>query len=280
MATIDVPLAISLHPKMALFDYDRIGFYKVDFGISSYEEFAKAVAELKERPRDNKKQIEELKLELDKLLKDSIKVEEKLSNNSDMQSYMKFLEKSYFKQNELEEKIKILEWESLNSYITTREETRAIMAEIRKDIYNATKEVVLENKYLLVLNTSIAVPYKFALNYVDLIYSQGIPGVNFCLFYAFLYYTDLKKPEFKESDQIKVEKWHKLTKKTKDVFPITNYPLVLAGGQSITSKVLKKIYDKYKVDKSLFEIIDNSISRIECLQFGKPIEKLVIVGEK
>ena len=46
VGTIDLTLAVSLHPRMALFDFDRMGFYKVEPGLSQ-EAFDKAVLGLK-----------------------------------------------------------------------------------------------------------------------------------------------------------------------------------------------------------------------------------------
>ncbi len=279
-ATIDIPLAISLHPKMALFDFERIGFYKLDYGINSQEEFIESAKKLKDKPRDNKKQIEALQLELDKLMKEFDEIEQKYAKDDDFYSYTESKKKNYFKRKELEENIKTLEWESRNSDITTREETKAIMAEIRKDINEAVKEVAREEKYSWVFNTSVVVPYKYDLKYVDLIYSQGIPDINFCLFYAFFLYSELINPLKKELESSENERWLELTKDANNLLPIINYPVVLSGGKSITSKVLKKIYDKNKIDKSLYEIIDTQVSRIESIRQGKTVEKLVIVGDE
>ncbi|HMM58960.1 MAG TPA: hypothetical protein PKC25_02395, partial [Candidatus Rifleibacterium sp.] len=33
VATIDLSMAVSLHPRMSLFDFDRMGFFKVEPGL-------------------------------------------------------------------------------------------------------------------------------------------------------------------------------------------------------------------------------------------------------
>ncbi|HQB82045.1 MAG TPA: hypothetical protein PLR50_01000, partial [Candidatus Rifleibacterium sp.] len=46
VATIDLSMAVSLHPRMSLFDFDRMGFFKVEPGLPR-EAFEEAVARLK-----------------------------------------------------------------------------------------------------------------------------------------------------------------------------------------------------------------------------------------
>ena len=280
-ATIDIPLAISLHPKMALFDFNRIGFYRLNFGFLNYEDFLKAADKLKSEPRDNISKIKELEKELDKVTSEASDYQLKNYDNDDMETYRKNMSKFNLKQKKLRNEIENLKWEMANSDLTTREETKKILAEIRKDIIETAKEVALENKYKLVLNTTVIVPRNFMFKNVDLIYTQGIPGVNFSIFYAFYLYTNLMKPDLSEVNDCDIERWLKLTRKTDAVMPITNYPVVLAGGRSITSEVLKKIYNKkYNIDDTVFNIVANAVSRIESIQFGKPIEKLEVIGEE
>ena len=68
VATIDMILAISLHPKLALFDFNRIGFYKVELGLGD-EEFEESIEKLKKTPVDLKRDIEKLETDLEVLNK-------------------------------------------------------------------------------------------------------------------------------------------------------------------------------------------------------------------
>ena len=67
VATIDMQLVFNLHPKMALFDFNRIGFYKVKYGLN-YDDFVKETQKLKANPRDNSAEIKKLEAELVQLL--------------------------------------------------------------------------------------------------------------------------------------------------------------------------------------------------------------------
>jgi hypothetical protein len=44
---IDLALAVSLHPRMSMFDFDRMGFFKVQPGLDE-KAFTSAVAELRQ----------------------------------------------------------------------------------------------------------------------------------------------------------------------------------------------------------------------------------------
>lgn len=279
IATVDLQLAISLHPQMALFDFHRIGFYKVKLGLTP-EEFDKSVAELKANPIDNTTKIKELENELHQIINIASDFQIKNINNSDLNFYEQHINYFAEKQKQLEQKIENLKWESENSDLTSREKTLIIMKNIREDIYNAIEEILEKDKeYLLVLNSNSIVPYNFKLNFLDFLYKHSIPGINFNLFYAFYLYNNQKDTDISDISEVNLQNWFELTKNNSRELPITVYPLVLSGGNSITNKILSKIYSKYNIKHSIFEIVADTVDKIESLQFGKPLEKLVIVGE-
>jgi hypothetical protein len=54
------------------------------------------------------------------------------------------------------------------------------------------------------------------------------------------------------------------------------YPLVLSGGKSILSSVVKKIYNKYKIKPAIYNVVDSVIIKIEQLQNGKNVEQKTV----
>ncbi len=280
IATIDMRLAVSLHPKMALYDYNRMGFYKVNLGLSD-EEFKKAVEKLKKSPKDIKAEKEKLISELKTILaqRDELDIKQFAQRTDITPEYTQKVSELSIKENELRTKINDLEWSYANPELTSREETRAIMSEIKTDINNAIMDIVLDKKYLLVLNSSLIVPYKFSLKFLDLIYGQGMPGFNFSLFYSFYWRNMLYIPPETKANYSKLQRWARITRQSVnlDSLPISYYPIVLAGGKNILPDTLKIIYSKYNIEPSILETVASVTERIECLQKGKQIEKLVVI---
>ena len=69
--------------------------------------------------------------------------------------------------------------------------------------------------------------------------------------------------------------WMELTRypEALNILPMRPYPLVLTGGKSILSDVVKKIYDKYNIDTAIYKVVDSVIIKMEQIQNGKMIEK-------
>lgn len=280
VATIDMRLAISLHPKMALYDYNRMGFYKVNLGLSD-EEFKSKVEELKKLPIDVKAEREKLVEELKQIsIQREIYEQQQYSPKRDItEEYLKNCETFDFKILELSQKIMDLDWRVANPDLTSRNETKQIMNEIKKDIFVAIKQVVDERKYLLVLNSSIFVPHQFDLKFHELVYGQGMPGVNLSLFYAFFWRNMVYSSPELQANRTNKKVWKELTQQldSSNALPISNYPFVLSGGVNIMTDVLKKVYSRYNIEPSVAEMVASVTERIECLQKGKQIEKLVVI---
>ena len=196
VATIDLSMALCLHPKMSLFDFNRIGFYKVEFGLSE-EEFNEKTYSLRASAPDRSEELNKLQKELDDLYEERNKISD-LYVNIDEEKQKKIdelMSASLAKEKELNDKILDINYQTMNYDLTSPSETRAILEEIEKDIFEAINQVVEEEKYSVVLNSTIPVPYTFTKNYYNSeIYGQGIPGINFMLFYSFLAMNNLASP--------------------------------------------------------------------------------------
>ena len=270
VATIDMILAISLHPKMALFDFNRIGFYKVKLGLDD-EEFEESIENLKKTPMNYKNDIEKLETALKILKKDRYDFEMTNSNSMLSNNYLKTINDYDLKEKELKNKINDLNWQMDNSDLTSRIETEKIIKEIKNEILEVVKEVVCEEKYLLVINSSLLINNKLN-SKIEFFQSQGMPGINYSLFSSF-YFNEFSEKKVLNS------KWKELTYSDKDNIDLTmtNYPLVLSGGNNILNEVLKRIYKKYNIDETVVDTITSVTERIECLQHGKKIDKLEVI---
>ena len=98
------------------------------------------------------------------------------------------------------------------------------------------------------------------------------------LFYSFLAKNNLDNPLDDIPPSRDLINWLELTRYPKaiNILPMKPYPLVLTGGKSILSLVVKKIYDKYEVDPAVYNVVDSIIIKIEQLQNGKPVEQRTI----
>lgn len=278
VATINYDLVFNLHPKMSLFDFDRIGFYRVELGLG-VDEFKKATEELKAKPRDNSKEISKLKEELDKTIDEAAKYQREyiyeLDDLKKVNSFVNNMKEYASKKEEIQNQIDTLEWESRNSDLTTRKETLATLKEIRTEIDDIIKDVVKEKNYTMCLNTSILAPYKFNYQSIEFVGYQGIPSVNLDLYHAFDKRKIEAKPKIK-NDDFATKRYYELTGLNEDTLPITNHPIVLSGGKSISVEVVKRIYKKHNISGFFVDLLPATIERIEVLQFGKEIEKLEI----
>lgn len=278
VATIDMQLVFNMHPKMALFDFNRIGFYKVKYSFN-YNDFKKETERLKANSKDNTAEIKKLEDELEKVAVETSDFQMKYINEMN-EIYSKKLEECNYKQNQLQQKIEDLKWESANGDLTSRNETKAIKAEILKEIYAAVDEIVKEKKYTLVLNTAVFAPYRFDYDSFCVRGYHGIPAINLNLFLAFDYADRMIKSDSYNDNSVVGKRWLALTGLKDEKLPLANHPMVLAGGNSITKDVLTLIYKKHKVDSGFLKILCSVVDRIETLQNGKEIEKMVVVDEK
>lgn len=280
VATIDLSMALSLHPKMSLFDFNRIGFYKVEFGLTE-QEFKSKIAAIRASAPDRTDELNNLEKQIEEIHKER----EKLSsyyvgaNDEKLIKAEELMKASIDKEKEINDKILEINHQTENYDLTSPKETLAIISEIEKDIFDAIDQVAKENNFSVVLNSTIPIAYSYEKNYINgEIYGQGIPGINFMLFYSFLAKNNLDNPLDDIPPSRDLINWLELTRYPKaiNILPMKPYPLVLTGGKSILSLVVKKIYDKYEVDPAVYNVVDSIIIKIEQLQNGKPVEQRTI----
>ena len=280
VATIDLSMALCLHPKMSLFDFNRVGFYKVEFGLTE-EEFEAKIAALRASAPNRTQELQNIEKELEEVYKERSSFSEYYVNADEekLNKLEKLRLASLAKEKELNDKILEINHQTDNFDLTSPRETLAIIEEIEKDIFEAINQVAEEEKYTVVLNSTIAVPYTYTKNYINSeIYGQGIPGINFTLFYSFLAMNNLDNPLDEVPPSRDLINWLELTRYpgTVNLLPMKPYPLVLSGGKSILSSVMKKVYNKYNVKSAVFNVVDSVIVKIEQLQNGKKVEQKTV----
>ncbi|MDD3148969.1 MAG: OmpH family outer membrane protein [Candidatus Riflebacteria bacterium] len=266
---IDLTLAVSLHPRMALFDFDRMGFFKVAPGLSQ-EAFDKAVLDLKNsEPALEKAGL--LRANEDKLSELDIQKSHLIAQLSMPQTEeFPVLQQ---KLQQLEDEIQRISGENSDlrhaamfPELTEPAETRKILDEIENEVLKTIAGISAEEKFTLVFNSTVPVPYGYPVRYQSgEMYGQGIPGINFSLFYSFLAKNKLAHPFDETPPSRELINWLELTRfpEAVNLLPIRPYPLVLSGGENILSRVMQRIYTAHKIAPEVYKVVDSVIHKID-----------------
>ncbi len=277
VATIDLSMAVSLHPRMSLFDFDRMGFFRVEPGLPR-EAFEEAVAKLKNSAAaatalEELQQLQQQLTELDRrksvqvaLFGSTIPVEREAAQ--------KELEAIAAEEDRLRGLIADNEHAAACPDLTDPATTRSYLAEIEAEILAAVRKVAAEGSFNVVLNTTVPVPYGYPVRYhAGEMFGQGIPGINFSLFYAFLAKEHLAHPSDAAPPSRELINWLELTRfpDAVNLLPIKPYPLVLSGGECILARVMKIVYENHKVDPEVFKVVESVIHKID--EMDRPEKK-------
>ena len=277
IATIDLSMAVSLHPRMSLFDFDRMGFFKVEPGLTR-EAFDEAVARLKNSTAaatalEGLQHLQQQLAELDR--RKSVKIALCTSAMpAERETAQKELEIISAEEDRLRGLIADSEHAAACPDLTDPATTRKYLAEIEVEILAAVRKVAAEERFDAVLNTTVPVPYGYPVRYqAGEMFGQGIPGINFSLFYAFLAKEHLAHPSDSAPPSRELINWLELTRfpDAVNLLPIRPYPLVLSGGECILARVMKMVYENHKVDPEVFKVVESVIHKID--EMDRPEKK-------
>ncbi len=199
LAKVDLSKILALHPKMALFDFDRLGFYNIKECNLSEEKFNQEIR--------------------------------------------------------------------FNNELTNIKETKAILEEISKDVFETIKNVSISNNIDVVINNS-----QIDLNYSFEEINEKSSKLGDLLTPSELYNLFTRK-KVNDSEEIqflstKIIRW--LEKMKNPLVSMTfiekNPNLLIYGGVSLDTLVLNELYTKYNMDKNIVEkinsdIIDNTVGK-------------------
>lgn len=277
VATIDLSMAVSLHPRMSLFDFDRMGFFRVEPGLSR-EAFEEAVARLKNSTvaataLEELQQLQQQLTELDR--RKSVQVALFGSTiPAEREAAQKELEIIATEEDRLRGLIADSEHAVACPDLTDPATTRRYLAEIEAEILAAVRKAAAESSFNVVLNTTVPVPYGYPVRYhAGEMFGQGIPGINFSLFYAFLAKEHLAHPSDSAPPSRELINWLELARfpDAINLLPIRPYPLVLSGGECILARVMKIVYENHKVDPEVFKVVESVIHKID--EMDRPEKK-------
>lgn len=263
---INLGIAVSLHPKMSLFDFQNLGFYKVPLGLSK-KDFAAAVAQsaFSSSTQALNRRIETLDEELSELTQKKQLLFQSIppSDTGDESIKMQLAELAE-RSRRIRAERNEAEFSISHPELTTPEETRKILDGIEAEVMNLVREVAREKGYEVVLNTTLPVPFGFPVTYrTGKEFGRGVSGIDQQLFYSLTAnHDDLDNQQTKEEA---LSCWLQLTAhpEVQPFLPVRPWPLVIQGGESMTVDLVRKLYGKYKVPSEIIETLAPVIEEFE-----------------
>ncbi|HNW35576.1 MAG TPA: hypothetical protein PKM25_11630 [Candidatus Ozemobacteraceae bacterium] len=260
---VNLGVATSLHPRMSLFDFQHLGFYRVPLGLSP-DEFDAAVAKsiASSSPSLSATRIDTLNNQLTEIAKKKQLLFQKLtaSERTDKAARQQ-LEDLDSQARALCDARSELEFSMAHPELTSPDETRKILDEIEHEVTEVLNEVAVERKYDLVLNSTVPVPFGFPLTYRSgSPFGKGVSAVDRQLFYALLAGHDgTMNPQTPDE---RCFQWLQLTShpEIQAVLPIKPWPLVIRGGEEFTKEVVERVYARYRVPAEIVAAVSSAIA--------------------
>ncbi len=258
---VDLGLVVSIHPEMALFDFSRMGFFKVPLGLSA-DDFAIAVQQLKDRPvsSDLQDQRQKLEAEIRTIDREKSVLMNKLAGLSveDGNRVADDLKNLAKKQEELFGRISDIEYQQNCPDLTSPDETRVRLAAIEKQVIDELEKMAAEKGFEIVFNSSITVPFNYPKRYRSgSQYGIGVPGLDYSLFYSFLANRDHVLPSDDTPESRRLINWLELINypEALNLLPLKPYPLILRGGEDISAGLIERIYRIHGIEEKVITTV-------------------------
>ena len=269
IAKVNLALVVSLHPQMSLFDFSRMGFFKIPPGLSE-KDFQQKHRELLSAPISPLIAAQEAKIseEVAELNKKVTKLSEQISGctAAEGEAIEKSLIQTARKSELLSSQLLDLKYQRNCPDLSSPDDTRAILRKIESEVMNELSKIATHDGYSLVLNSSVTVPFNYPQSYSsNALYGLGVPGIDFSLFYSFLANKDHTLPSDDTPESRRAINWLELANSPKALnqLPLKPYPLVLEGGTDISKDLVLKIYEKHKIEKKVVNAIASILDIIE-----------------
>jgi len=260
---VNLGLAVSLHPRMSLFNFQHLGFYRVPLGLSPTE-FDAAVAKgiASSPPSSPAPRIDDLNSKLSEIAEKKQLLFQKLtaseSGNAAIRQQLSDLARQT---REFCDERSELEFAMAHPELTAPDETRKVLAEIEREVMGILNEIAKGKKYDLVLNSTIPVPFGFPLTYHSgNTFGKGVSGVDQQLFYALFAGQD--DPMNPQTPDERFSRWIQLTNHpdVQAFLPIKPWPLVIRGGEDFTKDVVEKLYARNRIPAEIMAAVSSAVA--------------------
>jgi len=275
---VDLTVVTALHPLMSLYDFNRMGFVNVEFGLDP-----KALHEQRQKLL---KLGEEARSELDKELaainRDYSSLKQKqfilmndLQKATDEKAKEELLQKTEEKNRQISElwqKRNLISFKLANPDLMLPEQTAEMLRRIEKEVQTTVAQVAEEKGFGLVLNA--AVPDNGRRNMqrsFEILTDRNLSHAETDLYYAFLANSPESAQQKKEREHASsgidevsgAGKWLEQSRQpaVQEQLPINPHPLVLHGGIDITAEVVKSLLKKYDCDEEVITRLETILNK-------------------
>ncbi len=257
-AKIDLSFILVLHPKMSLFDFNRLGFYKTELSLSN-KEFYNEIRKIRKNTIDEKIEIEiktiknkiiELNKELNNL--------NKISKNSTKESNKIAIQNISNQITLLRKRLKDIEFDAKNNEITKFDETKRILFEINNEVMESIKEVAKEQDISIVFNDSQVHKNSFPTPYETRSAFKKNKYKHFTNDYYEYLSIAVKLNEFVLPSSVYLSQWLEMARLPDviEILPFDYQHIVVGGAEDITMEVIKKIYCRYNISLDFYTRIE------------------------
>ena len=248
---IDLAKILALHPKMSLFDFNRLGFYKVNSLKLSEEDFNKEINQIKNFKNIDYSDLNNINSELKKIKISLIKQKVALKQKKE-ESY-KLMEDLHQKENKLLRQKENIEYSIINNDLTNVEETKKILEEIKNEVYSLILAHAKKENYEVVFNISLP-SAKINSEYGEINQKRLSSFFYLNNFYKIL---NKKKVSLVQKQELTTSliRWLELVRSPLSLKRITNenLPILLYGGENIDKVIIQELYNKYELKNEIKE---------------------------
>ncbi|KAF1081926.1 MAG: hypothetical protein GQF41_1566 [Candidatus Rifleibacterium amylolyticum] len=275
---VDLTLVTALHPLMSLYDFNRMSFVNVEFGLdakSLHEERQKLLEQGKANQDDLEKELAVINNEYSALKQKQFMLMNDLQKAADAREKEKLhktTEKTNHLISELWQKRNLINFRLANPDLMLPEQTAAMLNRIEREIQETVDKVAEEGGFNLILNAAIPNNGKRNMQRsFEILTDKNLSHAETDLYYAFLANTRESAQQKKDREHAAgmqkeangAATWLEQSRQpaVQEQLPINPHPMVLRGGIDITTEVVKRLLKRYKCDDEVIERLEKLLNK-------------------
>ena len=275
---VDLTLVTALHPLMSLYDFNRMSFVNVEFGLdakSLHEERQKLLEQGKVNQDDLEKELAVINNEYSALKQKQFMLMNDLQKAADArqkEELRKTTEETNRLISELWQKRNLINFRLANPDLMLPEQTATMLNRIEREIQETVDKVAEEGGFNLILNAAIPNNGKRNMQRsFEILTDKNLSHAETDLYYAFLANTRESAQQKKDREHAAgmqkeangAATWLEQSRQpaVQEQLPINPHPLVLRGGIDITTEVVKRLLKRYKCDDEVIERLEKLLNK-------------------
>jgi len=267
---VDLTIVTALHPLMSLYDFNRMSFVNVEFGLDakSMHEQRQKLIKLGEAARNGltdelaviNNDYTTLKQKQFMLMNDM----QKMTDDKQKETLTRQTEKINHQINELWHKRNLVSFRLANPDLMLPEQTGEMLRRIEREVQETVDQVADEEGLTLVLNA--AIPNNGRRNLqrsFEVLTEKNLALAEIDLYYSFLANSPETAQQKKDREHATgsskepdgAARWLEQSRQpaVQEQLPITPHPIVLKGGIDITPAVVSRLLKRYKCSEEVIK---------------------------